>query len=365
MFSNWIKIKQYIKIILMYIKGYIKYLFPSKNFKLSLQKGKKYAIIFCAADYNNLGDLAITIAQEKFLKDKLGENTEIIKVSESNIYYAAKDISKLNKNDILITIIGGGNNGSLYEFIEAPRRFLLRVFKNYTIISFPQSCYFEQEDYALPYKKEFIKCCKKCQNLTLVAREQNTYNAYREMGLKNIILVPDIVFYLDNSESDIINERFNKIVYILRNDKEKKLTTDMQERLIYHTSKLFKQACCLDTCDIKYNDNSEELLFNFLEKIKNVEMVLTDRLHGMILCYITNTPCIVIDNNNGKIKSTHNTWLTNQNFIKLYNPEEGINKYDEDLNGLRQLKNIKKGKIKFNYLPLEQIVMRWNNEREY
>ena len=35
------------------------------------------------------------------------------------------------------------------------------------------------------------------------------------------------------------------------------------------------------------------------------ELVITDRLHGMIFCYITKTPCIVMPNNNHKILMTY------------------------------------------------------------
>ena len=37
--------------------------------------------------------------------------------------------------------------------------------------------------------------------------------------------------------------------------------------------------------------------------------MITDRLHGMIFAYITNTPCIAIDNSNGKVKNFYKTWF--------------------------------------------------------
>ena len=47
----------------------------------------------------------------------------------------------------------------------------------------------------------------------------------------------------------------------------------------------------------------------------------------MILSYISNTPCIALDNNNHKIKSTYETWLNNQTLIFMSNDLEQINEY--------------------------------------
>ena len=45
------------------------------------------------------------------------------------------------------------------------------------------------------------------------------------------------------------------------------------------------------------------------------ELVITDRLHGMLFSAITNTPCIVFDNSYGKISSLYDTWLKDNNGI--------------------------------------------------
>lgn len=58
----------------------------------------------------------------------------------------------------------------------------------------------------------------------------------------------------------------------------------------------------MDTCDIEYHDdNTQELLNDYLKKLQSVSLVITDRLHGMILSYITDTPCIVFRIITGKL----------------------------------------------------------------
>ena len=51
-----------------------------------LNPEKKYAFVFFAADYNNLGDLAITVSQQKFLMSLIGEEYTVIKINEGDTY---------------------------------------------------------------------------------------------------------------------------------------------------------------------------------------------------------------------------------------------------------------------------------------
>ena len=47
----------------------------------------------------------------------------------------------------------------------------------------------------------------------------------------------------------------------------------------------------------------------------------------MILAYITNTPCIALDNNNHKIGSIYKTWLKEQSLIFMSDDIQTIEKY--------------------------------------
>lgn len=279
-------------------------------------RGKKYIFIFLAADYNNLGDIAITYAQESYIKSVLGTEYDVVKVYEAETYAIAREVKKLKKSDVIITLIGGGNNGSLYEFLEHPRRFLLLAFRKYKIISFPQTVYFENKFSRLPYKQIFKFVCNRCNNLTLIARDQLSYERYLEISKANVILTPDIVFSLEFQGQ--VNTCRSGTAFILRDDIEKAMDAVIQNQLVKFVKELGEQVYFWDTCNVVFNgDNDRALIFDYLERLSHVRYAVTDRLHGMILCYISRTPCIVIDNNNNKISSVYKTWLLNQNFIKL------------------------------------------------
>ncbi|WP_318767592.1 polysaccharide pyruvyl transferase family protein [Lactiplantibacillus carotarum] len=65
------------------------------------------------------------------------------------------------------------------------------------------------------------------------------------------------------------------------------------------------------------DSNRLELLTRFWKEISSHKLIITDRLHGMIFGYLTQTPVIVFPNNNWKIESTYRTWLTGVSYISL------------------------------------------------
>lgn len=298
--------------------------------KLNLQK--KYVFILFAADYNNLGDLAITISQQKFLIDLIGKEYVIVKVNESDTYNWVHEIKRLPPENVLITLIGGGNNGSLYDFIETPRRFLLKYFKNYKIISFPQTICFENSEQAIAIRRAFTHVANKCKDLTLVAREKNSEQVYLDITNAHVLLTPDIVFSYEKYVNPGTGRSLNSVALILRDDKEKALNLSFQDNLVSLVEENFDKVEYMDTCDVEYHEgNAQELLDKYLARLQTMSLVITDRLHGMILSYITKTPCIVFNNNNRKIESTYETWLQGQDIVRLFDSE------NKNLNDLKRL----------------------------
>lgn len=52
-----------------------------------------------------------------------------------------------------------------------------------------------------------------------------------------------------------------------------------------------------------------------LDQFRKSNIILTDRLHGMIFALITGTPAIVFDNKNHKVKFSYLDWLQNVDYI--------------------------------------------------
>lgn len=96
--------------------------------------------MFLAADYGNLGDVAITYAQEKYLSETF-PGYKIVDVPISKTLNSIKAIQSIISKDDIITTVGGGNMCDLYFDIELLRQLVVKAFPNNKVISFPQTIF--------------------------------------------------------------------------------------------------------------------------------------------------------------------------------------------------------------------------------
>jgi len=281
---------------------------PIRYFKnLKIDPTKKYAYIFLAANYGNLGDVAITYAQTKFIQKNTNYQVVEIPINQSleGLWFVKKHIKSID----LVTIIGGGNMSDIYDDIEYIRQLVIRFFSKNKIVSFPQTFGFSQTVYGNKKLKAAQKVYNRHSNIFLVARDQTSYHLMREyFPQAKVILTPDIVMSLDERLPQ--QERRN-IVVCMRNDNEKNISEQQSKEIIKTLQGLFGKVIYYDTHIHKENlsaSDREEELHKIWSCFRSAKLVITDRLHGMIFCYITNTPCIVFQNNNHKIKGSYE-WL--------------------------------------------------------
>lgn len=287
-----------------------------------VSKEDKKVFIFLAADYPNLGDVAITYAQKEFLKECYPQY-KIVEVPVDKTINLLKFLKKITNKDDIITTVGGGNMGNIYEYYEDLRRTVINAFKENYIISFPQTIDFSNDKIGKKSLNKTIKTIKKHNNILIYAREEKSYKKMKELfGEKKVKLSPDIVLSLRN-KIDINQGKKNKIGICFRNDKEEDLTklkikeeilklTQNEEKVIFDT--------VLDKKDFTYEDRYK-LLMKTLEKIADCKTIYTNRLHAMIFAYLVKTRCYFIDNTNKKISETYKKWLSNIEYIKEYSEE--------------------------------------------
>lgn len=307
--------------MILKLKMNVKYILSKKNKKKYNEiKNKKKIIVCLAADYGNLGDVAITYAQTTFLKKKFPDY-EVVDFPISKTITELKSLKENVNRDDIITIVGGGNMGSMYYGIELCRQFVIKKFPENKIVSFPQTADFSENK--KKFLKQAIQVYSKHKYLTLIAREEQTYNFLSDNFSSNtILLAPDIVLSLDQSKP-YHNRR--GILTCLRNDKEQQLDTNVG-KIIFDLFNKKYQVTEYDTLIEKKNmsiNERENELEEIWEKFKKSRLVITDRLHGMIFCHITDTPCIAINNSNKKVSRVYNLWLKNNKEITMINNFEG------------------------------------------
>lgn len=277
---------------------------------------KERIFIFLSADYGNIGDLAISKAQGSFLKDNL-KDYEVFPVPISKTRIWLGSIKKQVTSADIITIIGGGNMGSLYPDIEDLRQLVIQSFPYNKIVCFPQTLDWEESQSSHKALKKLVKIYASHSDIHVFARELITYKKLEDVfnSQKNVKIgfVPDIVMSTSAKQLGVLNSsKPTGILTCLRNDKECALKAKHYAIL---DSAIGDTGLTLTKTDTHAGGSGlskaecDKLLSNKIQQFAEAQLVITDRLHGMILCILSGTPCLVLPNSNHKIRQTYLNWL--------------------------------------------------------
>lgn len=306
-----------------YIDRY--YFWQRKFFKLKLLVNNKLNrsvfLLLGVPRHGNIGDRSITLAEVKFLK-KINQHKSILSLP--------RNVSVQNlpvRKSAIIILHGGGNFGDTYLHEEEYRRNIIASFPENQIILFPQTIYFENNEEL----RKSIKIYSVHPNLTLIAREQISFNIMKEHFKKNkVLLTPDIVMSLNLPS----HKKRAGLTCVLRNDCEKTISDKEHKIIKDFTDKYFvRQTTWTDMLStmpknkiIRKSDYT--ITINKLREFQRAELVITDRLHGMIFALVTKTPCIVLTNFNHKIKGVF-TWIKQAGYDEFIKFTDSPKKIEE------------------------------------
>ncbi|MGE7587284.1 polysaccharide pyruvyl transferase family protein [Peribacillus sp. NPDC101480] len=300
-----------------------------------IDRNNKSIFLLLEQEHGNLGDIALGYARKKFLQDHFPEYN-LIGITEREYNNYTKYIKKIVKSTDIITLIGGGSLGDQYLEHENSRRSIIENFRNNKIISFPQSMYFSNTIKGKQEQEISKGIYSSNKNLTLVARDKVSYKLMKNTFENNkVILTPDIVLYLNET---IPKRNREGALALIRSDVEGVLSSDEKEKIFALLKVNYKSVNKSDTLinrDVPRQKVSEELS-DLFEMIKKAELIITDRLHGMVFAAITSTPCIVLSNYNHKIKSQYE-WIMNLNYIKFL---DDINDIEHAIDNLKNADGI-------------------------
>ena len=293
---------------------------------------RRHIYIFLAGFYQNLGDMAITYAEIQFLT-KIYPDTPIIPIASTSTYLAVKTIKSFIRPDDLIMINGGGNMDDKYLSLEEARRYVVKSFPDNPIVSFPQTIFFSETELGKKTLEKSRKVYLSHSRLLIFAREMGSYERVKNyFPSMKIGLCPDMVLSMDEIVSGIQRKG---VLCCLRKDKEQNINEEQKQQITKILEKQFDAVQYADTIDVRIEDCSEEkykhTLNVFWNKIRQSQLVVTDRLHCMLFCVITATPCIVFDNSNHKNSDTYNTWLKNISNIFCCNDFD-LSNFEKQLN---------------------------------
>lgn len=320
------------------------------NKELKKYKNVKKIIYTLVPTHGNLGDQAIAFASRRYLQDNFNDY-EVIEINCEDTYQYSKWIKKILNKDDLIFLHGGGNMGNHYVEEENARRYIIENFSDTKIISFTQTMYFSNDEQGRGELAKSEKVYNSHKDLTLIAREEKSYKTMKESFTNcKVILCPDIVLYLNHKLESIYDRERNTIMTCLRSDKETYITQEKKQEFITLLKNKYEKVVISDTViPEKVNkENRQDTLNKLWRQFSKSKVVITDRLHGMIFCAITKTPCIVIRSFDHKVLESYR-WISELNYIRLVEDLnfENVNKVIKELTKLEDKTQINLDKEHF------------------
>ncbi len=292
---------------------------------LKKNRYKKKIILLNTPTHGNLGDLAIALAERKFVEKECA-GIPVFEFTQKECLELKNAIKHcLTQEDILI-FPGGGFLGSLWENEEAILLELLHYYKNNRIVIFPQTIYFEKTAKGEKEKKALKETIQKVKQIKIFLREKASWKFMTEkMNLTKeyCFLAPDIVTYLSEVFS-FSNQKIQKegILLCIRKDKEKVCENNLFNKLIDQFPGDWK-VTYTDTViprEVKREERKEEVEKKLLE-FSRAKLIITDRLHGMIFAALAETPCIALDNLSKKVSGVYQ-WISYLDYITIVSKEE-------------------------------------------
>ena len=289
-----------------------------------LHPGKKTAYLVAMPTYENIGDAAIVMGMKAILADC--GYAHIVEITTTEFWNYRKCIKRLLPSKKLVFLVGGGNMGDVYQLEEQLRRTVLDDFPNHQIVIFPQTIFYKDEK----AKTESVPHYNR-ENITITAREKTSYEMMKTLYPKaRIILAPDAVLAMDYSK-----KQYNRkdIVLCFRGDSEQLLSRESKERLI---EELVSAGHTIHITDMLHGDqippkDRKQIVEEKLNRFANAQLVITDRLHAMILCAISGTPCLVFGNNHHKVSGVYE-WIKYLEYIRfVHSVEEVLDHFEKHM----------------------------------
>ena len=322
-------------------------------------------------DYPNVGDHLIGLGTIIYLAQKLKTKINYL----AGIYNFSEEVMQQKVGSATIFLQGGGNLGDLWCDHQQFREEIIQKYPNHRIIILPQTIYF-QEQYNL---QRAAKIFNSHQDLTIFVRDPRSYDLANKYFYNcKVFLSPDMEFMLADLpgiEYLRYNWRQNKILYHCRDDKEivedlnssildlpKVVVQDWlppEEKLLrshitpnspwyWHlpgTVRIYRELWQQRLSNPmrwlsqgvwdSYNpaksfgatlDNAEnaemvqiswDYFYRSTYQLNHYSLVITNRLHGHILCTLLKIPHIFLPNSYGKNQLWYETWTKDIQFCRF------------------------------------------------
>lgn len=310
------KIKS-IAAVVRYIKTKIKLQLWWKDWIKSMEENTHAKVVIIGTPlYGNLGDQALAIATYNFF-EVCGIHEEDVLEIPLNIFegMTAKKVKKIVRNR-RVFIQAGGFMGNIWPGTEKQIQRIISLFGDRTIIILPQTITYSDDKEGRNLKEKSKKIYSTCDKLIICVREKDSISVAEELTeKKNIICVPDMVIGFLNADMKK-NIRKKECLFCMRQDRERSITDELVLKLQLAAEKKGLKVNYTDTVlkEYIYPKERKAKVEQKLNEFAGAKLVVTDRLHGMLFAVITGTPCLFLDNINGKVGNVYE-WIKDLDYV--------------------------------------------------
>lgn len=271
--------------------------------------------------YANPGDNAIWLGAVRIL-GRLGHRKIDYTCDQGS--YSRDELARLVDGGTIF-LTGGGNLGDLWEAHQLFRERVISEFPDQPIVQLPQSICFQSPENLKRARKVFDSHPR----LTLLLRDHRSYEFARNEFRASAILCPDISFALGRLTRAC--KPTADILWISRTDKEappqrgRPLSPTLTPRdyivdrrmPLQRVYNALKRGLGLKGPVRRGLDRAirelhrplaERTLVTGCRMLSSAHVVVTNRLHGHILCLLLGIPHFLSDNNYGKLSALYTTW---------------------------------------------------------
>ena len=264
-------------------------------------------------DHDNLGDHAIAIAEKKLFEQYRIKVIEIPGRELQRRRELGGLIRLMNGRPILVH--GGGFLGTLWFPCEQLLRDVIQMNHRSPIVLLPNTIYYDDTPEGQRELERSVEIYNAHPDLQIYIRESLSYQTAKEV-YRNVRLMPDMVMYLNGLEG---REKREGGILCLRADQEKTRSEETEQTVVEQMTALFGDYVVRRDMVVDYNfsmkDRDQEVNLQ-LDAFRHAELVVTDRLHGMVFCAVTGTPCIVLDSKSPKVRGCYE-WIRHLPYIRF------------------------------------------------
>lgn len=288
---------------------------------------KKTVILMGTPLHGNLGDQAIAYSEYVFFQ-KLGYRT--VEVPSPYVSKCIK-LWKILIGSRRVYVHGGGFIGNLWPREHDMLLQILHAFSENEIIILPQTIDFGDNDSLLA---EFNSALRRCRDVVICVREKFSYQKYcKKLTPATMLLIPDMVLFLDPLQTKIKKDG-NKAIFCMRSDKEKLISNDDIKDFIQNICLLSPDMEIIQTDTIKNiivnPAKRKKLVEDKIEEFSKANLLITDRLHGMVFGYLAGVPIAVVSNINHKVSGVYD-WIKENTKIRMMNSSKEFGDFCQEI----------------------------------